>query len=156
MATLMFFTGHFSEFCARNFNYQFQMSISNLVDISDIFNFFLLRGGEGGVRSDREGGGSVFFFFEIPGGGGSQEGVGGGEGPGRVSEGNLGELGGGGAKYFFSGPKCPPISNVNFTTRICRHGHADISGLWVVFFCPLSESIQKASIQKAASLRELL
>ena len=35
--------------------------------------------------------------------------MGGGEGAGRVSAGNLGNLGGGGGgKYFLSGPKCPP------------------------------------------------
>ena len=32
------------------------LKILCFVDVSDIFNFFLLRGGEGGVRGDREGG----------------------------------------------------------------------------------------------------
>ena len=33
----------------------------DLVDVSDIFYFFLFRGGEGEVRSDREGGGFGFY-----------------------------------------------------------------------------------------------
>ena len=72
------------------------------------FLFFLLRGGEGGVRGDREGGG-VGFLLKIPGGGVSQRGWEGARGPGGCLQGiwrNWG--GGGGAKYFFSGPKCPP------------------------------------------------
>ena len=62
-----------------------------------------MSGEGGGVRGDRVGGGR--FFVEIPkgeGGGLPGEG-GGGEGAGRVCARNLG-----GAKYFFSGPKCPP------------------------------------------------
>ena len=39
---------------------------TNLVDVSDIFYFFLLGGGKGGVRGHREGGG----LWKIPGGGG--------------------------------------------------------------------------------------
>ena len=48
----------------------------NLVDVSDIFNFFLLRKGKGEVcsgrgrgKSEAPGGGSV-FLLKIPGGGG--------------------------------------------------------------------------------------
>ena len=41
-----------------------------LVDISDIFYFFRLGGGEGGVRGDRGGG---QFFIEIPPGVGVSE-----------------------------------------------------------------------------------
>ena len=40
-----------------------------LADVSDIFSFFLLGGGEGGVRGARKGQGSV-FFIENPRGGG--------------------------------------------------------------------------------------
>ena len=76
------------------------------MDVSDIFYFFC--SGEGKGESGATWGG-VGFLLKIPRGGGvSQEGVGGGEGAGRVSAGDLGNLGGGGAKYFFSGPKCPP------------------------------------------------
>ena len=65
----------------------------NLVDVSDIFIFFCLGKGKGEcVAPGRRGG---RFSIEIPTRGG------GGEGPG-------GCLWGGGAKYFFSVPKCPP------------------------------------------------
>ena len=71
------------------------------------FLFFLLWEGEGGVRGAGRQGGSV-FLLKIPGGGGSPED---GRGP-RGREGVCSELGnfrgGGGAKYFFSVPKCPP------------------------------------------------
>ena len=70
------------------------------------FLFFLLWGGEGGVRDGRRGAG-FGFLLEIPGGGeGLQErGGGGAEGLG----GCLCGIGGGGLKkYFFGGPKCPP------------------------------------------------
>ena len=64
-----------------------------LVDVSDIFYFFLLGGGEGGVRGAGEVGGSFFFFFcENPGRGGA-----GRQGAGRVC-GRIGEFSfGGGA-----------------------------------------------------------
>ena len=67
------------------------------------FLFFRLGGGEGeSGATGREGG---RFCIENPRRGGfSQEGVGGGEGAGRVSAGNLGELGGGGGlNIFFRG-----------------------------------------------------
>ena len=71
------------------------------------FGYFLFFfcSGEGESGGNREGGG-VRFLLKIPGGGGVvfQEGRG-GEGAGRVFAGNWR---GGGAKYFFSGPKCPP------------------------------------------------
>ena len=77
------------------------------MDVSDIFYFFSARGGEGGVRGP--GGGGVWnrFMSKIPGRGGV--GLPGREGP-MGWEGVCGELGiflggGGGAKYFFSGPK---------------------------------------------------
>ena len=67
------------------------------------FVFFLLGGGIAGKGEfeapGRRGGGH--FFFRVPG-----EGVGGGRVAGRVSAGNF--WGGGGAKYFLSGPKFPP------------------------------------------------
>ena len=95
--------------------------IQFLVDVSDIFNFFCSGEGKGeSGATGREGG--RFFFLKIPGGGGViQEGVGVGEGTGRVSAGNLGELGGG-AKYFFSGPKCPPriVARLKEDPRDCR------------------------------------
>ena len=72
------------------------------MDVPDIF-FFLLGEGEGGVRGARRGG--VHFLLKIPGGGGGfQEGLRGREGV-CAELGNFG--GGGGAKYFFSGPKRP-------------------------------------------------
>ena len=46
------------------------------------------------------------FFIENPRRGVSTRGW--GRGAGRVSAANRGIGGGGGAKYFFSGPKCPP------------------------------------------------
>ena len=75
-----------------------------LADVSDIFYFFLLGEGEGRVRGRREGGGCRFFIENPRGGGGSRR----GRGAGRVSAANWGSWGGGGTKYFFSGPKCPP------------------------------------------------
>ena len=68
------------------------------------FLFFSPRGRGRGCPRRRDGGGRIFS-------GKSQEGglpVGGGGGA-RGREGVCGEFGGGGgAKYFFSGPKCPP------------------------------------------------
>ena len=69
-----------------------------LVDVSDIFYFFLLGGGEGGVRGEREGGGR--FFIENP-GGVSQEGGRGGGAPGGCLP--AGNLRGGGLNIFFRG-----------------------------------------------------
>ena len=70
---------------------------------SDIFYFFFARG-RGRVTPVRQrGGGSV--FIENPRGGGSPKR---GGGAGRGWEGVCGEFGGGGAKYFFSGPKFLP------------------------------------------------
>ena len=71
--------------------------IKILVDVSDIFYFFSSGGG-------RVGRGGRSIFIEIPRrGGGFEE----GRGAGKVSAANWG-IWGGGAKYFFSGPKCPP------------------------------------------------
>ena len=67
-----------------------------------IFNFFSARGGGRGSPRRREGG--VRFLLKIPGGGGLQEGRPRGR---RASAAHLGIGRGGGAKYFFSGPKCP-------------------------------------------------
>ena len=75
-----------------------QLDVPNLpsVDVSDIFYFFLLGGGQGGVRG--AGKGRELLFTENP----REEGR---RGVGRVFARNLG---GRGAKYFFSGPKLPP------------------------------------------------
>ena len=75
--------------------------IGDLVDVSDIFYFFCLGKGQGEPKGPGGGAGTISH-------GRSQE-VGGlpggwGRGPG----GCLGEFLGGGAKYFFSGPKFPP------------------------------------------------
>ena len=67
-----------------------------LVDVSD--SFYLARG-EGGVRG-AGGGRGAWFFLENPGGGVSRRG--GAEGLGGSLQ-RIGELGGGGAKYFFRG-----------------------------------------------------
>ena len=67
-----------------------------LVDVSDILNFFLLGGGEGGVRGDREG--RSRLSVENPTGGGvSQDGGRGPRGPGGCLQGILG----GGLNIFF-------------------------------------------------------
>ena len=62
------------------------------MDVSDIFYFFRLGGGEGGVLGDRDSGG-VGFLLKIPGGG---------EGGARGPRGCLqGIWGGGGLNNFF-------------------------------------------------------
>ena len=82
------------------------------MDVSDIFYFFLFRGaGEGGgVRGGGRGG---LFFIKIEGGGGV---------PGeeaREGEGRRGNVcGEGGARYFFSAPKCPPRDVENPKSQI--------------------------------------
>ena len=80
--------------------------MKSLADVSDIFYFFLLGDGEGGVRGRREAGGVGFFLLKIPEGGGVSR-RGGDEGPGECRQ-RIGDLGGGGLNIFFSGPKCPP------------------------------------------------
>ena len=99
----------------------------NLVDVSDIFNFFLLREGEGGVRGVRKGGGR--FLLKIPGGGGGVFRRGGAEGPGGCLR-RIGIFLGGGPKYFFFGPETSTkfqgrknSININFLVRISR-GHS--------------------------------
>ena len=68
------------------------------MDVSDIFHFFLLR--EGKRDSGAPG---VDFVLKIPGGGLQDERA---EGPGAAA--HWGIWGGGGSKYSFSAPKCPP------------------------------------------------
>ena len=76
----------------------------------DVSNFFFSARGRGRGSPRRwEGGGTVFFFLKIPGGEVSREGA---EGPGG-SAANWRIWGGGGAKYIFSGPKCPPSLGVS-------------------------------------------
>ena len=77
-------------------------TLANLVDVSDILYFFC--SGEVG-ESEATGKGGGRDSIENPREGGGLPEGGGGQGAGRVFAGNLG---GGGAKYFFSGPKCPP------------------------------------------------
>ena len=74
------------------------------MDVSDIFYFFFLLGeGNGRVRGARRGGGSFLLKMPRRGGGGRDRGA------GTVFAANWGIWeGGGGAKYFFSGPKRPP------------------------------------------------
>ena len=76
-----------------------------MVDVSDIFAFFLLGGGERGVRGAR--GGGVRFLLKIPGEGGFSWGV--GVGWARGWEGVCREFGGGGGgvKQFFFGSEIP-------------------------------------------------
>ena len=85
---------------------------SNQTDIDDttswwtfriFFIFFLLGEGESGAPG---GGGGGRFLIENPRRGVSRRGR--GRGAGRVSAANCGIARGGGAIYFFSGPKCPP------------------------------------------------
>ena len=71
------------------------------------FLFFSVRGGGRGVRGARGGWEGIGCLLKIPEGGGGGVSPGGG-GAGRVSAANWGILRGGGAKYFFSGPKRPP------------------------------------------------
>ena len=75
------------------------------MDVSDIFYFFLLGEGEWGVRGAERGGDR--FLIENPSGGGGLQ-----DGRGRGPGGCLWQIGGfwegGGPKYFFWGPKCPP------------------------------------------------
>ena len=70
----------------------------------EYFLFFCARG-RGRGKSEVPGGGGR-FLLKIPGGGGGglRGERGGGEGPGRCPRGFFWR----GAKYFFSGPKCPP------------------------------------------------
>ena len=65
----------------------FPFSETNLADVSNIFYFFLLGEGEGGVRGRQEAGGSVFYWQSQRGGG-----LLGGEGT-RGRESVVGELG---------------------------------------------------------------
>ena len=70
------------------------------MDVSDIFYFFLIRGGEGGVQGHREGRGGRFFIENPRRGGLVGEGGRGGEG----REGVCREFGeGGGLNIFFRG-----------------------------------------------------
>ena len=75
------------------------------MDVSDIFYFFLLGEGEGGVRGGGEGG-DFRFLLKIPGGGSPGGGLQEGEGK-RGREGVCGESGnlrrGGGLNIFFRG-----------------------------------------------------
>ena len=72
------------------------------------FLFFLLGGGEGGVQGAGRGGREIFYGKSQEAGGVSRVGGGwGGDGSGVCGE------FGGGAKYFFSGPKFPPRADAD-------------------------------------------
>ena len=91
------------------------------------FGYFLFfsAGGEGKGCPRRRGRGGRGLFFEIPGGGGSLWRVGGGGARGR--EGVCGGIvGGGGAKFFFSGPKFPPRYDFLKKNRV---GHSRCEGV---------------------------
>ena len=78
--------------------------MKNSVDVSDIFYFFFCFGaGEREEASEEVAGGGRFLIKIEGGGGGSEE-------EAREGEGRRGNVygEGGGAKFFFSGPKCPP------------------------------------------------
>ena len=79
------------------------------------FIFFLFLGGGkgGGVRGGGRGGGPVFIKIEGGGGGYPRRRRGRGKGAGGVSVER-------GAKYFFSGPKCPPRAPL-FNCQIAGH-----------------------------------
>ena len=74
------------------------------MDVSDIFNFFLVGGGERGSSRRQEERGILFSIENPRRGGGSPRRGGGVEGLGGCLWGILG----GGSKFFFSAPKCPP------------------------------------------------
>ena len=76
-----------------------------------IFLFFFGSGRGGGVSEAAGRGGVGRFFIECPTRGG------GGEGPGGCLR-RIGDFFGGGAKYFFSGPKCPPRLSVTQLLRV--------------------------------------
>ena len=75
--------------------------VLDLLDVSDIYNFFPLGGGKGSPR--RQDGGGLAFSLKIPRGGVSQEREGVDRGARRVCAGNL--VGGG--VFFFFGAENP-------------------------------------------------
>ena len=70
-----------------------------LVDVSDIFYFFLLGEGRGNLRRQDRGGGGIGFLLKIPGGGGVSKEA---EGPGGCLW-RIRNLGVGGLNIFFRG-----------------------------------------------------
>ena len=78
--------------------------------------FYFFCSGEGkGVRGPRKGVGGVGYLLKMPGGRSPRREE---EGGPKGREGVCGELGGGGgAKYFFSGPKCPPSLKTRDSNR---------------------------------------
>ena len=83
-----------------------------VVDVSDISIFSARGGGRRSSRRQEGGGGSIFIENSKRGGG--SPGGGGAEGAGGCLR-QIGVLGRGGAKYFFSGPKCPPRIGLDST-----------------------------------------
>ena len=90
--------------CLKISTFRSAIPTHDLVDISDIFFFSAGGRGRGSARR-REGGGAIFLLENPKEGGVSRVGEGGGA---RGREVVCREFGVGGAKYFFSGPKCPP------------------------------------------------
>ena len=80
---------------------QVESGILGLVDVSDIFNFFLLGGGSGESTATATGGGGGIFIGNPKGGGFSQERGGGVEGPRGAARVSAGNFGGGGLNIFF-------------------------------------------------------
>ena len=98
--------GHFNRNCRAHAFQKKYLSKQILVDVSDIFYFFLLGEGEGRVRGARGRGESVIIENPRRGGGGFP-GWGGAEGPGGCLR-RIREFLGGGGLIFIFGPKRPP------------------------------------------------
>ena len=85
------------------------MQILNLVDISDIFQFFPLGWGEWGSRRQKGGEGRSDFYWKLllggRGGVCQERGRGGAEGPGGCLQGTI--MGGGGLNIFLGGREIP-------------------------------------------------
>ena len=104
-----------------------------LVDVSD--RFYCFCSGRGKGESGATGrGGVVGLLLKIQGGGGGSPGRGGGRGVERVSAANWGIGGGGGAKYFLSGPKRPPSMGQWISERELKTIQINKEGLKARFF----------------------
>ena len=99
------------------------------MDVSDIFYFFCSGEGKGGVRGDREGGGRICIENARRGGGVSRGGRD-GEGAGSVSRES-----GGGANFFFGGPKCPPLQSHLAGRLLANNYFSGMWGCWTYMSC---------------------